>query len=465
MARRHSESSNMLRSLIAFAVLVFVSGCHRCGETRLLPKALKPFHRAQTSGSFRFNSHLAYRVPFSLKRTRVSQCSAVVENQTNNVVSLETKTQTPESKSNTPPLPTANVESNSPNKVPIFSVNPIRNLESNNGNLGSGNNLEANRNLESSNNDNLDSNISSNQESNISNIGSSSNSESNNEPLENRKAEPTQPTAIPDLELPTSEDILQTRSAAALTIDPSVPNAYEPKMLAVDNRSSAQQNAIRIVADRDRSLDLFLESLPQPAAGEKTGSRITQADQSSDTTPIADSETKADGLITQDVCEFEELPVGRENAVAASEVTLHARAVQLYQAPLGNEAQMTDLDLLLPTIPSKPLDFGRFDDTRFLADIDNNWRFAPLPRSWPFADGTRHQNSASASSEYEFTPLPKLIARESNPIGRDTSGISANLQQSTNGSVTDVIVDLIAPQLDTNPATAARPIQKPGDRR
>ena len=447
MARRHSESLNMLRSLIALAVLVFVAGCHRCGETRLFPKALKPFHHAQTSGRIGFNSHLACRVPFSLKRNRVSQCSAVVENQTDNVVSLEAKTQTPETKSNTPSLPTANVESNSPNDVSISGIDPACDLESNNGNLASSSNLETNSNQESSSN--------SNQES-------SSNSESNNTPVENLEAKPPQP-AVP--ELPTSEDILQTRSATALTIDPSVPNAYEPKMLAVDNRISAQQNAIRIVTDRDGSLDLILESLPQPASGEKTEPQIAQADQSFDTTPIADSETEANSLITQDVHEFEDLPVGRRDAVAAAEVILYARAVQPYQARIVNKTQLLDLDSLLPTIPSKPLDVGRFDDTRFLADIDNNWRFAPLPKSWPFADGTRYQNSANASSEYEFTPLPKLVARESNPIGRDTSGVSANLQPSTNASVTDVIVDLIAPQLDTNPATAARPIQKPGDRR
>jgi hypothetical protein len=428
----------MLRSFIALTVLTIVSGCHQCGETRLFSRAISPFYCAHTGESSVFKPCFSCRLPFSLNRNELGQNPPVVEKREVNSLVSEPKSQPP-----SPPV--AAIDSNQTNDDLRTDSDSLTNND-----LISV--IDPNIKPESIPHNKLQSDLHNQLESNA-----------NEGPAQS--VEPTQPSSTPQMDLPTAEEISHNPSAPVLTIDSSVGDVMEPDALALDSQTSIRHSTLRVITDRDRFLDLIVESTPQPAADESTVLRISQSSQQSDTASKVDTEIEITSSFPPVVQQSEDLPTAIENPDVNVDITLKARAVQPYQATIHNRAQLLDLESMRLAIPAKPLDVSQFNDTRFLADIDNNWRFDPLPNTTPFAAGIVDLKTGNFSSEYRFAPLPSVVTQDPNAVNHNSLQTLPTSQPSGTGSVTDVVVDLVAPQLDTNPATAARPIQKPGDRR
>lgn len=137
---------------------------------------------------------------------------------------------------------------------------------------------------------------------------------------------------------------------------------------------------------------------------------------------------------------------------APQEIVLRATATMPYQSIRNERVELLNVQQLAPTIPARP---------GLPAVVQRPPLSGEAPRGWANQDWSRElmpdfsDLGTAAPQEVQFTPLP-AVQQPGSSSQTAEAGPSGESQPSHGR---------IVPELDTNPATAARPIQKPSERR
>lgn len=134
------------------------------------------------------------------------------------------------------------------------------------------------------------------------------------------------------------------------------------------------------------------------------------------------------------------------------EIVLRATATMPYQSVRSERVELLNVQQMAPTVPARP---------GSPAIVLGAPAASPQPRGWANSDWSKEllpdfsALGAAAPEVIQFAPLPS--SEESKVAGPQAAAATAQEEGQSVGR--------IMPELDTNPATAARPLQKSGDRR
>lgn len=254
------------------------------------------------------------------------------------------------------------------------------------------------------------------------------------EPVGNRLPVEPQPSGNED-PLPTSEALVRVTRQPAVASSTS-PAPIEASTLSEDRpdrdspplaESLAQQSSERAV-ERQAELDRLLDSLE---------------------TTQGESEWKPEAAWP-----------ATHHLANEKEVVLQARAFAPYQSLRTHHVELLNASQQAYTLPAAPRnqfliagDLPVADET--YSKGPNEIRFLQLPED--HRPSIPVENARTTRPEkIEFSPLPASVSN-------DHGNLMATQPAAQNAN--EVSISILAPEPDTNPATAARPIQKPTDRR
>jgi len=265
-------------------------------------------------------------------------------------------------------------------------------------------------------------------------------------------------TTEPTLE-PTLAELAGQESSAAKSKDVGSNQAGEAQVEADLPSSEAFARELKSELDRDLSsleeqpervdeeerlreariqqlLDLLAKAEEQAAAG--VAPPLPQA-------PIADRATE----LERELVEPQVVP---QKVEAPKDIVLRATATIPYQSVRSEQVELLNVQQLQPTVPARP---------GLPAVVQRPAVVGEAPRGWANQDWSRElvpdfsALGQAAPREVQFAPLPAV--QQPAPSGQAVeAGVPVEAQPN---------VGRIMPELDTKPSTAARPIQKSGERR